>query len=268
MNLLLGIAHWKSRVRFTTGKEYAMNHRIYRTLAFVGLIALFALIAGTNPTQAARGYVLHDENKLAPPAATCNSCSDCSAKLASGLYSEVKLTANLIGVGGSCVSLLFGESNVTFDCDYHCVTGDDIAIDPDNGIAFFHGSNNTIRNCLVGDFSGGIYLANAVNHTVENKWLISNSIGLYLSFASGTTVENNIMQENNSGIYLNNASSNTLTNNRVCYNTYHDFIVTSSTGNNGSRNQCLDPNGWNDTGTTGCEYPCWECWLHLPLIAR
>ena len=205
-----------------------MNGHRVRVLIVLGLLML---LAGASRTQAERDVGLNDKSRLTLPGATCNSCSDCSAKLASGLYSEVKLTTNLIGVGGSCVSLLFGESNVTFDCDYHYVTGDDVAIDPDYGIAFFHGSNNTIRNCLVGDFSGGIYLADAVNHTVENNWLISNSNGLYLSFASGMTVDNNIMQENNSGIYLNNASSNTLTNNRVCYNTYHDFVLTSSTGN-------------------------------------
>jgi len=202
------------------------------------------------------------------PGVTCNSCSDCSAKLASGLYSTVTLTVDIVNHGGSCINANLGESDLVFDCDGHLIDGDDLAIDPDYGIYFLHGANNTVRNCLVEDFAGGVYIGDAVNHTVENTRTVSNGIGLLLAYSSGTTIDRNIILENVTGAKLDHASTNAFTDNRVCYNSYQDFNLVASTGNSGSRNQCLIPDGWNDDGATGCEFPCWTCWLHLPLIAR
>jgi len=198
----------------------------------------------------------------------CRSCSECSTMLASGNYDVVKLINNIKQVGGSCVSLLFGESNVVFDCDGHFIDGDDIAIDPDHGVAMMHGSNNTIRNCTISDFSRGIYVVDATDHTVRDNTLTSNGSGLHLSYANSGNVHGNVIVENYTGIYISNSSSNTITGNRVCDNTVTDFNLSSGAGNSGTNNTCDTPGAWNDTGTTGCSHPCGGYWLCLPVVLQ
>ncbi|MCA9998456.1 MAG: right-handed parallel beta-helix repeat-containing protein, partial [Anaerolineales bacterium] len=191
---------------------------------------------------------------------TCNSCADCNTKLASGLYDTVILSNDILNQGGSCIGLVYGESNLTFDCNGHTIDGDDIAIDPENGIGMFHGSNNTIQNCTVSDFSYGIYLWDVTNHTLSNNVLLSNGAGLALNYADTSTVNNNTSSDNYTGILIDNDSDlNSINTNVVCNNSSTDFSLVSGSGSNGNagdNNTCNLPDGWNDSGTTGCTYLC------------
>jgi parallel beta-helix repeat protein len=232
------------------------------------VIILLILLTGTNPVWAGDGHALIMSSALAKSVTTCNSCSDCSTKLASEAYALVRLTTDIIDHGGACIATVYGESDNTFDCDGHLIDGDDIAIDPEQGIALYHGSNNTIRNCRVSDFSIGILLQDATNQTVENSSMFSNGIGLKLNLATFSVIEGNTFEDNYTGISMYMADNSTLTGNRVCSNIITDFEVASTCGQSGTANQCNIPDGWNDDGTTGCTFPCWTCWLHLPIITR
>jgi len=198
----------------------------------------------------------------------CTSCSDCSSKLAGGSYDIVKLTRDLKQIGGSCVGLVLGESNVVFDCDGHTIDGDDIAIDPDTGVAMMHGSGNTVRNCTIRDFSRGIYLVDATNHTVTDNTLTSNGSGLRLSYSDSTDVEGNTIEDNHTGIRIASSNNNDISGNRVCGNEGADFSLESGAGNTGDSNTCDAAGGWNDTGTTGCTYRCEGYHLFLPLVMQ
>jgi parallel beta-helix repeat protein len=242
-----------------------MKKQVIKPLATV---LLLGILLGVSGAQAEDAGTLSPPKAPARPTTTCNSCSSCSTKLASELYSEVRLTTDLIDQGGICVATVFGESDNTFNCDGHIIDGDDIDIDPDQGIALLHGSNNTVVNCIVSDFSSGIKLTTGTGNSVQDSVMRSNGYGLELSLATYSTIEGNTIEENFTGIKLYMADNSVITGNRVCNNLVTDFDVASTCGHSGTANQCNIPDSWNDDGTTGCTYPCWTCWQHLPIIAR
>ncbi|MBN1874698.1 MAG: right-handed parallel beta-helix repeat-containing protein, partial [Anaerolineae bacterium] len=189
--------------------------------------------------------------------ATCNSCEDCSSKLASGMYVTVTLTSDLLNIGGSCIQIYDGESNVVFDCAGHTIDGDDMAIDSDHGISMMHGANNKIMNCKISDFISGIYLWDATHHTIVNNTTTSNGAGIRLGLSDNNTIHTNTSHGNSTtGVKLENSDNNTINSNVVCDNSALDFSIESSTGNTGDNNTCDTPDGWNDQGTTGCTSMC------------
>ena len=225
------------------------------------LVMMWLVLHGTTPQTAASPAApaaspVEKGTPITPQQATCNSCADCNDKLSSGLYVTVTLSTDLTNLAGGCISLPFGESDLVFDCAGHTIDGDDQAVDPENGISMYSGSNNTIMNCTVSDFSSGIHLGAATNHTVINDHLTSNGVGINLSNAHYNDVRDNTVDENNTGIRLTNANYNSIYSNVSCNNSVWDFYVDGGTGNSGDNNTCDVPDGWNDQGTTGCTYMC------------
>ena len=213
-----------------------------------------------NPLQAGKDYdAVGDVNvisSLQTTRTTCYSCEDCTDKLKSGLYDEVILTTDITDHAGSCIGLILGESNVVFDCNGHTIDGDDFAIDPEHGVAMMHGTGNTIKNCVISDFSDGIYLWDATNHVITNNNVISNDEGIELGWSDSNNINSNTVNDNYNGIVLSNSNSNTINSNTVCKNTNSDFLIESGTGNSGDENVCDRPDDWNDAGTTGCTNAC------------
>jgi len=195
---------------------------------------------------------------MAPLAAstTCDSCEDCTEKLKSGEYDVVTLTTDITDHGGSCIGLIMGESNVVFDCGGHTIDGDDVAIDPEHGVTMMHGTGNTIKNCVISDFSEGIYLWNATDHKISGNTVTSNGEGIEMGWSDSNTIDGNTVNENYNGIVLSNSNSNTINSNTVCKNTNSDFLIESGTGNAGDENTCDTPKGWNDAGARGCTNTC------------
>ena len=212
-----------------------------------------------NPLQAEKNSdAMGDVNVTGASSTTCNSCENCTNKLKSGLYTTVTLTTDITDHTGNCIVLILGESNVMFDCNGHTIDGDDFAIDPpEHGVAMMHGTGNTIRNCVISDFSDGIYLRDATNNVITNNNIISNGDGIELEFSDSNNINSNTINDNSdNGIYIEKSNSNTINSNTVCKNTNLDFNIVSGTGNSGSNNYCDRPDGWNDIGTTGCTNMC------------
>jgi parallel beta-helix repeat protein len=213
-------------------------------------------LAEANPQQSA-GPVGIEGETTPNQQTTCNSCADCSDKLASGDYSTVILTTDIWNQAGSCIYMVSGESNRVFDCDGHTIDGDDEYVDPDWGVRIYNGSNNTIRNCTISDFDYGINLSHATNNVIDANNLISNEIGIYVEAAAhAATIGNNTIEDNQTGIALYNTNNHTVNSNVVCMNSNWDFYLESSSGNTGDNNTCTKPDGWNDQGTTGCTFQC------------
>ena len=101
--------------------------------AFLVVLAILILLAlqSSQPQTAVSSPPSKDLDVLEKPlepaqSTTCNSCSDCNDKLASGDYVTVTLTTNLTNIGGGCIALILGESDIVFDCDGHTIDGDDV----------------------------------------------------------------------------------------------------------------------------------------------
>jgi parallel beta-helix repeat protein len=244
-------------------------------LAITALLSI-ALSAWRLPGSLAVGSLLETEElatkgKPSAPAqqTSCNSCADCSDKLTSGTYVTVTLTTDLVDVAGYCVVMVFGESNVVFDCDGHTIDGDDIAIDGDGGIAMFWGTNNKIINCTVSDFHSGIYLAGATNHTIVDNATTSNGVGIDLRASDSSTIQRCTSTANYTGIRLTDSENNAIDSNVVCDNIVLDFdLDESSTGSTGDNNICDQPGSWNDEGATGCSFGCDVQHIYLPIALR
>ena len=222
-----------------------------------------APVEALGPSEAGEMLVrvspLQDSADAAEPqaiSATCVSCADCATKLRSGAYASVKLTRDIIDYAGSCISLYSSESDMVFDCDGHRIDGDDLAVDPESGIALLHGNRNVIRNCVISDFSSGIQLGDVTEHTITNNTLRSNGVGLDMGFANTSDINNNTIEDNFTGISVRSSNNNRFNQNTVCQNSINDFTLSSSAGNTGDNNTCDRPGGWNDSGTTGCTNSC------------
>ncbi len=210
---------------------------------------------------------------------TCNSCSDCSGKL-NGSFDNVILAQDINNHAGTCI--VFGASNVLFDGGGHIIDGDDSGTD--YGILMLNKTGNTIKNCIVTDFSHGIGLSGSSGNTIRDNGVNSNTVtGIWISNSSGNTITFNELFDNDAlysngiflhgsdsntlscnkvlcshyGITLDDSHSNTLNLNTVCSNPGPDFqLISGSSGNSGINNHCDAPGSWNDDGTTGCRYTC------------
>lgn len=244
-----------------------MKH-LTRVVSAIFTVVLMALLL-----QAAAPLVLAAENAPIAPAmyeapfapaqaTTCDSCADCTAKLAaSAPYSEVVLTADLLGVLDRLCIDFSGQSNLVFDCNDRTIDGDETVMDPDPhyGISVT-GDNNEVRNCVVSDFDAGIRLAGS-GHRVDNNEVTTNGAGIHLHSSSDNTILYNESRDNVFGIRFTYESNNNIVNlNSFCGNSALDIDVAPvgppNTGNSGYRNSCELAGAWNDIVTTGCTYDC------------
>jgi parallel beta-helix repeat protein len=237
-----------------------MKNSVLIALVVTALLALACLAMPWLGSPAVAGPIASEDHTWTDQApdqeTTCNSCADCSTKLASGDYVTVTLSTDLLNLEGTCIDLLYGESDVTFDCAGHTIDGDDLSIDRESGIAMLNGSNNKILNCTVSGFDEGIYLENTTSHTIIDNDLASNDFGIALTGDHSSDLRNNTISDNRIGIYIRDSNSDTINANVVCSNSDFDFYLESGTGNTGDNNTCDRPDGWNDQGTTGCTFLC------------
>ena len=248
----------------------------------------------------------------------CDSCDDCTKALNDNMNCSVlvKLNTSITNQTGVCINNPENFTNKIFDCQGHTIEGKNTGISTSEiySIILSNKQNNTIKNCIISSFYGGIYLIQSSGNTLTNNTMHSNDVGIRLygnsnfndityskifnntktgiltdncacvgftctgptgekgytcyctSFNcsnengnSNNTIANNEISKNKIGIYS-NASNSEINNNYVCGNTQSDFNSSdywlSSVGDN---NTCDKPDGWNDTGTTGCTYTCINC---------
>ncbi|ODS35745.1 hypothetical protein BEH94_06070 [Candidatus Altiarchaeales archaeon WOR_SM1_SCG] len=127
------------------------------------------------------------------------------------------------------------------------------------GMVFWGGGSNIIINNTANSnkgstFSAGIYLSSSTN-IVSNNTANSNHRGIHISYSSNNTIQENIISNNTIGIQSQNSNS-TINSNIVCGNVNFDFDSPEWLSSSGDNNTCDKPDGWNDTGITGCLYKC------------
>ncbi len=140
-----------------------------------------------------------------------------------------------------------------------------------DGIYLTSSSNNMIINNHIISAKYGIYTHDNSNfNMIKNNILNNNKVGIassncfpggddiYSCLFSGNlnnTIKNNEILNNDIGIYSQNSTS-IINGNIVCGNTNSDFNSSDWLSSYGDNNNCSNPGGWNDTGTTGCTYSC------------
>jgi len=107
------------------------------------------------------------------------------------------------------------------------------------------------------------------NWTVKNNLVKDSSeAGIYVQ-GNETILSSNTVVSNKYGIHIAEGSDNvTLMVNTVCSNTERDIYVDSPDNISGDENACETTHNYNDTGTTGCTYPCVGCISGSGIIYR
>ena len=126
----------------------------------------------------------------------CGNCSDCNAKIQNAAIGDVvRLTANITDHTGTCINFA-GKDGVIFNGDGHTIDGARNA--GSYGIYVpAHSDNNTVKNCTVTDFWGGIYLYTASYNVIENITSCHNrDAGITILYGANNTIRDCSLQEN------------------------------------------------------------------------
>ena len=132
------------------------------------------------------------------------------------------------------------------------------------GIYLHFSLNNAItaNTANKNKYYGIVLLEYSSNNTIANNTANDNRYGISLYTSLNNTLQNNEISNNNIGIYSQNSTS-TIISNFVCGNSISDFNGSDWLNSSGTNNICVNADGWNDTGTTGCSFSCSHYILHL-----
>jgi parallel beta-helix repeat protein len=129
----------------------------------------------------------------------------------------VTLVADIIDYAGTCINNPTNFTNKTFDCQGHTIDG------TGSGWAISLGgkNNNTIKNCTISEFDGGIYLGSSRYNNFTNNTIKNNvNYGFYLySFSDLNNIINNTISNNSIGVYIFNPWANAIINNTITNHT-------------------------------------------------
>jgi len=119
------------------------------------------------------------------PGIPCATCSDCNTKIqAANPGDTVYLNTSIISHSGSNCIEFDGADGITFDCNHLNITGSLGEYDWYDAIYLNEtgdgSNNNTISNCVVSNFTNGIFIGESFNNTVTNSTFFNNSYGIFL----------------------------------------------------------------------------------------
>jgi len=131
-----------------------------------------------------------------------------------GIINSDYTLINNVSAIGTC--FIVNNTNVTFDCAGHSIIGNDSGI----GILTSHEVNVTIKDCVITNFTDGIYLNYTNESLVDNNTVYDvQDDALELSFADNNTVQyNNLTGDGNSqdcSIQMVDSDNNLIMNNTL-----------------------------------------------------
>ena len=197
----------------------------------------------------------------------CGNCGDCTDALNdnANCNSKVKLNQNITDVVGTCINNPANFNNKIFDCQGHTIEGDGSGYD--QGIFLDSRQNNTIKNCIIRNFSYGIYLNSSSNNTLTNNTANSNNYGILLHSSSNNTLTNNTANSNNQhGIQIASGSNNKINTNTICLNNqsggdYYDVYNEGSTTTGDDNTFCTAYNYYFDDGENSSHPMTYSCYI-------
>ena len=104
---------------------------------------------------------LTDNPETGPGDVECDSCEDCTSKIASASSGDaIKLAADITSSSGDCIDIDTKEG-ITFDCEGHKITGSgDVNT---KGINIIDTTNAAVKDCTLEDFSYEMYVESSSN---------------------------------------------------------------------------------------------------------
>ena len=166
-----------------------------------------------------------------------DACVDCTAALNDNTNCANQVnyvgTVRIDNYTRTCINNPANFNNKIFDCQGHKIVGFGWSFGLKEGIYLKEKSGNTIRNCIVINFSKGISLRKSSNNIIVNNTANSNhgradgvgyGYGIFLYFSSNNNITNNTANSNYGyssndrdgygyGIYLTSSSNNNIINN-------------------------------------------------------
>ncbi|VVB65666.1 Right handed beta helix region [Candidatus Gugararchaeum adminiculabundum] len=153
---------------------------------------------------------------------------------------NITMSTTLAGDAIDCPGngLNISASNIVLDCNGHTLSGSKIGY----GIYMPTKANNTIKNCVILNFSRGIYLQTSLNITLESNSVYNNTqYGIYLASTNTSTLLGNSVNNNSLyGIYLSASNNNTLSNNHAYNNTQYGIVLSTSSDGRLTNNTAYD----------------------------
>jgi parallel beta-helix repeat protein len=133
---------------------------------------------------------------------------------------------------GNCFTVTNNE-DLIIDCLGYSIRGND----SDFGFNISGRTNVVIRNCLISNFSTGLYLNDANGSTFENNTFSANTEGINSTLSINNNFSSNTFGSNTYyGIYLSDSNSSTFDSNTIITNNSQAIYLTSSDSNNLSSN--------------------------------
>ncbi len=140
---------------------------------------------------------------------------------------------------------------------YNNITNNNISNSNQYGILLNSSNNNKVNNnTIIQSIFDGIYLFDSNSTQIKYNFIsLNDRYGISINNSFGSTIEQNKLKNNSYGLVSSNSNSSIQTN-LICGNSNYDLYSSNWLGTTGSENTCNKPDGWNDTGYTGCEWPC------------
>jgi parallel beta-helix repeat protein len=151
---------------------------------------------------------------------------------------------------GISLDWLSNNNQISYNDAERCIIGISVEWSSENTIAANSVNFNNV-SILLEWFSSN-------NGITNNDACFSNSYGIALFWSSNNNViTDNLANNNNIGMYFDEKSTaNSLYYNTVCNNTEYD--IQDEDSNYGDENTCSLVYNWDDDGTTGCTYHCYN----------
>ena len=106
---------------------------------------------------------------------------------------------------GNCYNIL--SNNIVLDCGGNAVIGNGSGM----GVNVTGKSNVTVKNCIISNFSDGIFVNNSLNFTLINTTIYKSPNDLRLANSPFANISSNSFYGNGSGLGLNATNSSNLT---------------------------------------------------------
>jgi len=179
---------------------------------------------------------------------TCDSCGACENAISGANPGDIVKLNQSISSDENCIN--WENNDVIFDCQGHTIEGSN----EDDCIWMGNKHNNTVMNCEIRNYDGGISLGDSSsNNLMINNSISSTNDGISLEHSYSNNVSKNNLSNNwRNGIHIWQSYNNTISNNTIS-NNRGGIWMGESNDNNITGNNCSNNYEWQGIGLENSE---------------